>query len=107
MRTRAVRTFWMAGALGLVLAWSHGARAQLALETVQRNFELGRATLFDRILAEDTVTNAQLADLAASQQYANALVWLQYARGVLIDAQGNDLTADPTRVLRILREDAR
>jgi outer membrane protein len=83
------------------------ARARLALATVQRNFELGTATLFDRILAEDTVTNAELADLAANQQFATALANLQFARGVLIDAQGRDLTADPTRVLRILREDAR
>jgi hypothetical protein len=29
MTRRAVRTLWMAGALGLLLAWSQGARAQL------------------------------------------------------------------------------
>jgi outer membrane protein TolC len=83
------------------------ARARLALATVQRNFELGTATLFDRILAEDTVTNAELADLNANQEFATALVNLQFARGVLIDAKDRDLNADPARVLRILREDAR
>ncbi len=83
------------------------ARGRLALETVKRNFEVGAATLFDRILAEDTVTNAELANLALSQQYATALANLQFARGVLIDAQDADLKADPQRVLHISREDAR
>jgi outer membrane protein len=82
-------------------------RAHKALETVQRNFELGTATLFDRILAEDTVTNAEVASLNANLQYATALVTLQFARGVLIDGEGVNLVADPSRVLRALREDAR
>lgn len=83
------------------------ARSRLAMETVRRNFELGAATLFDRILAEDTVTNAELADLAANLQFAQALVELQFARGVLVHGSGRDLSADPRRVLSAALEDAR
>jgi len=80
------------------------ARSRLARETVQRNFELGTATLFDRILAEDTVTNAELADLNARLRHAIALAQLQFARGVLIDVRGSDLVADAQRVLRVTGE---
>jgi outer membrane protein len=82
------------------------ARSRLALETVQRNFELGAATAFDRILAEDTVTNAELADLAANLQFATALASLQFARGLLVGGSGTDLVANPMRVRRASREDS-
>jgi outer membrane protein TolC len=68
-------------------------RSRLALETVQRNFELGAATVFDRILAEDTVTNAELADLTARAQYAVAIAQLQFARGVVVEWRDSRLTA--------------
>jgi outer membrane protein len=83
------------------------ARSRQARETMERNFEVGTATLFDRILAEDTVTNAETADLNASVRYATALIELQYARGVLVGGHGADLIADEGRVLRARREDAR
>jgi outer membrane protein TolC len=81
--------------------------SRLALATVQRNFELGTATVFDRILAEDTVTNAELAHLAAIEQYAQAVLSLQLARGVLVSVSGGDVVVDPRRVLRPSREDGR
>jgi len=82
-------------------------RSRRALETVQRNFELGTATVFDRILAEDAATNAELAVLSATLRYATALATLQFARGVLIDGQGSALTVDPARVVRARQEDGR
>lgn len=77
------------------------ARSRLALATVERTFELGTATVFDRILAEDTVTNAELADLASRAGYAVALAKLQFARAVLVDVHGDELRVDPQRVMRI------
>lgn len=82
-------------------------RSRRALATVQRNFELGTATIFDRILAEDTVTNAELANLTAQRDYAAAIAELQFARGVLVDMRGGMVAADPRRVAHVSLEDGR
>ncbi|MGH9350153.1 MAG: TolC family protein [Vicinamibacterales bacterium] len=82
-------------------------RSRLALATVQRTFELGNATLFDRILAEDTLTNAELADLGARQEHAMALAELQSARGLVVEWRDGHLVADARRVLRASRGDGR
>jgi outer membrane protein TolC len=82
-------------------------RARRALATVHRNFELGTATIFDRILAEDTVTNAELAQLGAQRDYAAAIAELQFARGALVEMRDGALAADPRRVVRVSVEDGR
>lgn len=82
-------------------------RARRALATVQRTFELGTATIFDRILAEDTVTNAELAKLTAQRDYAAAIAELQFARGLLVEMRDGVVAADPRRVARVSLEDGR
>jgi outer membrane protein TolC len=81
------------------------ARSRMALATVRRNFDLGTATLFDLILAEDTVTNADLAELSARLGYATALAKLQFARGVLIETRGNAFIAPSQRIMHLSFED--
>ena len=91
----------------LVITREAVERGHRARATVQRNFELGTATIFDRILAEDTVTNAELSQLTAQRDHAVAIAELQFARGVLVEMRGGTLAADPHRVVRVSVEDGR
>ena len=78
-----------------------------AVETEREKFRLGLATVFDAILAEDTLTRALLRRIDARLRYAVALARLRFETGTLLEAAGGSDAANPDAALRfVLPEDS-
>jgi outer membrane protein TolC len=64
-----------------------------------RKFELGDATLFDVIQAEDQLTSALLARIQSRHDYAVAVVTLRFASGSLLPSREGTPTVDASLLL--------
>ena len=50
----------------------------------RQRFKSGLATVFDVLLSEDALTNAQLTEIGSRQAYAVAIASLRYSSGTLL-----------------------
>ena len=66
--------------------------------TEQEKFRLGLATLFDAILAEDSLTNARLQRTTARLRFAAALLRLRFETGTLLDLAAGAVSVDAIRI---------
>lgn len=73
-----------------------------AVETEREKFRFGLATVFDAILAEDTLTKALLQQTNARLRYALALARLRFETGTLLRVDGGSVSPDPGAVLRFV-----
>ena len=73
-----------------------------AVETEREKFRFGLATVFDAILAEDTLTKALLQQTNARLRYALALARLRFETGTLLRVDGGSVAPDPGAVLRFV-----
>ena len=73
--------------------------------TEQEKFSLGLATLFDAILAEDSLTNARLRQTNARFRFAVALVRLRFETGTLLDVTGGTVSVNPNRMTSFVFEE--
>lgn len=71
------------------------ALIQKTVENEKEKNRLGVATLFDVILAENSLTGALLNRVASYRDYAVALVSLRYEIGLLVYGQGAEVTVNP------------
>lgn len=71
---------------GLAIGDSAVTLSALAVENVRRKFQLGATTLLDVLAAEDVLTAALIAQVAARQGYAAARVNVAFETGVLAGA---------------------
>ena len=79
-----------------VLAAREAVRlSERSVVTEQEKFRLGLATLFDAILAEDSLTNARLRRTNAQFRFAVALVRLRFETATLLDTAFGGAAADP------------
>lgn len=62
--------------------------SRTTVENERAKHRLGSATLFDVILAEDNLTNARLAEVAAQLRHAIALADLRYQTATLLPSDG-------------------
>ncbi len=62
----------------------------LAVEAEKSKFRLGTSTLFDVLFAEDALTGATLAELAARERVADALARLRFVSGRMAAGDGGD-----------------
>lgn len=82
--------------------------SQRTVRTEQQKFQLGLATLFDAILAEDALTNARLRRTDARLRYAVALARLRFETGTLLDSTSGFASVDPATVTSLVpKEHAR
>lgn len=58
---------------------------ETGIQAVQRKFQLGGATLFDLIQAQDALTNALLFDVESQRDLAVAIALLCFQRGQLVE----------------------
>lgn len=72
--------------------------SELSVITEQEKFRLGLATLFDAILAEDSLTNARLRQTNALFRFAAALVRLRFESATLLESAGGRVTVDSMRM---------
>ena len=73
--------------------------AERSVVTEQEKFRLGLATLFDAILAEDSLTNARLRQTNARFRFATALLRLRFETATLLETTaGGIVPADPDRM---------
>ncbi len=75
--------------------------------TEQEKFRLGLATLFDAILAEDSLTNARLRRTNARLRFAAALVRLRLETGTLLDMAAGGDSVEPNRMTSFVFEECR
>lgn len=73
-----------ANADALVAASDAVAHANETLEAQRQRFKSGLATVFDVLLSEDALTNAQLTEIGSRQAYAVAIASLRYSSGTLL-----------------------
>ncbi|MCY3732690.1 MAG: TolC family protein, partial [Chloroflexi bacterium] len=73
--------------------------SQRAVETEREKFRLGLATVFDAILAEDTLTKALLRRTDARLRYAVALARLRFETGTLLRVSAGSVAADSDAAL--------
>ena len=66
--------------------------------TEQEKFRLGLATVFDAILAEDSLTNARLLRTNAQFRFAAALLRLRFESATLLETRGDAVSVDPDRM---------
>jgi outer membrane protein TolC len=59
---------------------------EAGVQAVQRKFQLGSATLFDLIQAQDALTGALLAQVQSQHDHAVAIAALRFQSGRLVDA---------------------
>ena len=57
------------------------------IQGVQRRFQLGNATLFDLIQAQDALTNAQLSHVQSQRDHAVAIALLRFQSGRLVEGE--------------------
>ena len=72
--------------------------------TEQEKFRLGLATLFDAILAEDSLTNARLLRTNARFRFAAALARLRFESATLLETSGDAVSVDPDRLTSFREE---
>ena len=72
--------------------------SERSVRTEEEKFRLGLATLFDAILAEDSLTNARLRLTSARLRLASAIVRLRFETGMLLGFTGGAVSADPSRI---------
>lgn len=72
--------------------------SELSVTTEQEKFRLGLATLFDAILAEDSLTNARLRQTNALFRFAAALVRLRFESATLLESVGGRVAVDAMRM---------
>lgn len=60
---------------------------QESIQAVQRRFQLGSATLFDLIQAQDALTNALLFHVQSQREHAVAIAVLRFQSGGLVDGE--------------------
>ena len=75
--------------------------------TEQEKFRLGLATLFDAILAEDSLTNARLQRTTARLRFAAALLRLRFETGTLLDLAAGAVSVDAIRIASFGVEECR
>ena len=75
--------------------------------TEQAKFRLGLATLFDAILADDSLTNARLRRTNARLRFAAALVRLRLETGTLLDMAAGGVSVEPNRMTSFVFEECR
>lgn len=81
-----VATAAVANAAAEALAAEEAVRlSERSVLTEQAKFRLGLTTLFDAILAEDSLTNARLLETNARLRFASALTRLRFETGALLD----------------------
>ena len=79
--------------------------SERSVRTEQEKFRLGLGTLFDAILAEDSLTNARLRSTDARLRLAGALLRLRLETGRLLDISGGRVSADPNRLTSFVLEE--
>jgi outer membrane protein len=60
---------------------------EAGIQAVQRRFQLGEATLFDLIQAQDALTNALLFHVQSQRDYAVAIAALRFQSGRLVEGE--------------------
>ena len=78
--------------------------SERSVVTEQEKFRLGLATLFDAILAADSLTNARLLRTNAQYRFAAALVRLRFESATLLETRGDAVSVDPDRMTSFLEE---
>ncbi len=73
-----------------------------AVETEREKFRLGLATVFDAILAEETLTRALLRRTHARLRYALALARLRFEAGTLLEVAHESVSGDPDAALHFV-----
>jgi len=68
--------------------------SERSVVTEQEKFRLGLATLFDAILAEDSLTNARLRRTNAQYRFSAALARLRFESGTLLETAADAVSAD-------------
>ena len=79
--------------------------SERSVVTEQEKFRLGLATLFDAILAEDSLTNARLRRTNAQFRLAAALVRLRFESAALLETTGDAVSAAPDRMTSFVFEE--
>ncbi len=79
--------------------------SERSVVTEQEKFQLGLATLFDAILAEDSLTNARLRRTNAQFRFAAALVRLRFETATLLETAGGVVLVDPSRMTAFVFEE--
>lgn len=72
--------------------------SERSVVTEEEKFRLGLATLFDAILAEDSLTNARLLRTNARFRFAAALLRLRFESATLLETGGDAVSVDPDRL---------
>jgi outer membrane protein TolC len=72
---------------------------QTTVQSEIRKFQLGMATLFDVIQAQDGLTNAMLGDIAAEQGYAVAIATVRFQTATLVQMNAGTPTFDVSVLL--------
>ena len=73
--------------------------------TEQEKFRLGLATLFDAILAEDSLTNARLRQTTAQFRFATAMLRLRFETATLLETTHGAVVANPDRMTSFVFEE--
>lgn len=68
--------------------------SERSVVTEQEKFRLGLATLFDAILAEDSLTNARLLRTNAHYRFSAALARLRFESGTLLETAADTVSVD-------------
>jgi outer membrane protein len=64
---------------------------EAGIQAVQRRFQLGAATLFDLIQAQDALTNALLFHVQSQRDHAVAIAGLRFQSGRLVEGDRDDV----------------
>ena len=75
--------------------------------TEQEKFRLGLATLFDAILAEDSLTSARLQQTTARFRFAAALLKFRFETGTLLDGTAGAVSVDLSRMTSFVVEECK
>ena len=76
-----------------------------SVNTEQEKFRLGLATLFDAILAEDSLTSARLQRTTARFRFAAALLRFRFETGTLIIGAAGAASVEPSRMTSLVVEE--
>lgn len=87
------------GQLSLASAIEAVALSRTAVESESKRFHLGVTTIFDRIFAEDALTNALLAQIDAQSRLAGAVTRLRLMTGTLVQQRGRTFSASEAALL--------
>lgn len=70
------------------------------IQGVQRRFQLGNATLFDLIQAQDALTNALLFHVQSQRDHAVAIAALRFQSGLLVESSGGAVVVPVADLVR-------